>query len=193
MPSTYHQVIKFPTPLGVKKILRDQTTARECYKTCVKSTINHNTKETPVASITGSEKLAEVNISTGDNKVLKRRRPLFHNRGKFSWKYEDITGISPDAITHKLNVDPQYTPVQQKRKKFVTERNKFINEEMSRLLKAGMIREVDYSEWLANVIIVQKKNGKWRVCVNYTDLNKACPKDPYPLPHIDTMVDSKDS
>ena len=53
-----------------------------------------------------------------------------------------------------------------------------------------MIKEVDYPEWLANVVIVQKKNGKWRVCVDYTDLNKACPKDPYPLPHIDTMVDS---
>ena len=53
-----------------------------------------------------------------------------------------------------------------------------------------MIKEVDYPEWLANVVIVQKKNGKWRVCVDYTDLNKACPKDPFPLPHIDTMVDS---
>lgn len=53
-----------------------------------------------------------------------------------------------------------------------------------------MIKEVDYPEWLANVVIVQKKNGKWRVCVDYTYLNKACPKDPYLLPHIDTMVDS---
>ena len=54
----------------------------------------------------------------------------------------------------------------------------------------GLVREVMYPEWLANVVVVPKKNGKWRVCVDYTDLNKACPKDPYPLPHIDCMVDA---
>ena len=53
-----------------------------------------------------------------------------------------------------------------------------------------MIREVKFPEWLANVVVVQKKNGKWRVCVDFTDLNKACPKDPFPLPHIDAMVDA---
>uniref|UniRef100_A0A251S1L9 Putative reverse transcriptase domain-containing protein n=1 Tax=Helianthus annuus TaxID=4232 RepID=A0A251S1L9_HELAN len=53
-----------------------------------------------------------------------------------------------------------------------------------------MIREVKYPKWLANVVVVQKKNGKWRVCVDFTDLNKACPKDPFPLPHIDSMMDA---
>lgn len=69
-----------------------------------------------------------------------------------------------------MNLDPKYTPVQQKRRKFGIERNQIINEEVNELLKAGVINEVDYSEWLANVIIVQKNNGKWRVCVDYTDL-----------------------
>ncbi|KAI3742755.1 hypothetical protein L1987_60450 [Smallanthus sonchifolius] len=55
---------------------------------------------------------------------------------------------------------------------------------------AGMIKEVKFPRWLANVVVVQKKNGKWRVCVDFTDLNKACPKDPFPLPHIDSMVDA---
>ena len=58
------------------------------------------------------------------------------------------------------------------------------------LLKARMIKEADYPKWLANVVIVQKKNCKWRVCVDYTDLNKACPNDPFHLPYIDIMVDS---
>ena len=58
------------------------------------------------------------------------------------------------------------------------------------LWKAGMIKEVDYLEGLANVVIVQKKNGKWRVCVDYMDLNKGCTKNPFPLPYIDTMVES---
>ena len=63
-------------------------------------------------------------------------------------------------------------------------------EEVRKLLEAGFIREVYYSDWLANVVIVRKNNGKWRMCIDFTDLNRACPKDSYPLPRIDTLVDS---
>ena len=61
--------------------------------------------------------------------------------------------------------------------------------EVKSLLESGKIREVKYPDSLANVVVVKKKNGKWRVCVDFTDLNKVCPKDPFPLPHIDAMVD----
>ncbi|KAJ0766237.1 putative nucleotidyltransferase, Ribonuclease H [Helianthus annuus] len=101
-----------------------------------------------------------------------------------------MTGISKDIITHKLGIDRSIKPIHQKRRKFAPERNAIIQEEVERLLRAGMIREVKYPKWLANVVVVQKKNGKWRVCVDFTDLNKACPKDPFPLPHIDSMVDA---
>jgi len=57
-------------------------------------------------------------------------------------------------------------------------------------LSTGHIREIKYPEWLANVVLVKKANGKWRMCVDFTDLNKACPKDSYPLPSIDALVDS---
>ncbi|KAJ9553199.1 hypothetical protein OSB04_017244 [Centaurea solstitialis] len=60
----------------------------------------------------------------------------------------------------------------------------------NKVAREWKIREVKYPEWLANVVVVQKKNGKWRVCIDFTDLNKACPKDPFPLPHIDAMVDA---
>ncbi|KAJ9536791.1 hypothetical protein OSB04_un000015 [Centaurea solstitialis] len=60
----------------------------------------------------------------------------------------------------------------------------------NKIAREWKIREVKYPEWLANVVVVQKKNGKWRVCIDFTDLNKACPKDPFPLPHIDAMVDA---
>ncbi|KAJ9542421.1 hypothetical protein OSB04_028927 [Centaurea solstitialis] len=101
-----------------------------------------------------------------------------------------MVGIDPSIISHKLNVDPTIKPIKQKRRKFAPERNKVINDEVDNLLKTGKIREVKYPEWLANVVVVQKKNGKWRVCIDFTDLNKACPKDPFPLPHIDAMVDA---
>ena len=73
---------------------------------------------------------------------------------------------------------------------FAQERDKAIAEEVRKLLEASFIREVYYPDWLANVVMVKKSNGKWRMCVDFTDLNKACPKDNYPLHRIDTLVDS---
>ena len=58
------------------------------------------------------------------------------------------------------------------------------------MLEAGFIREVYYPDWLANVVMVKKANRKWRICMDFTDLNKACPKDSYPLPRVDVLVDS---
>ena len=102
-----------------------------------------------------------------------------------------MTGIDPQISLHRLNVDPGHKPVRQKRRKFGTDRNQIIQEEVQKLWAVGSIREVTYPEWLANVVVVAKKNGKHRVCVDFTDLNKACPKDFFPLPHIDMMVDAR--
>ena len=62
--------------------------------------------------------------------------------------------------------------------------------EVRKLLEADFIREVYYPDWLANIVMVKKANGKWRMYVDFIDLNKACPKDSYPLPQLDTLVDS---
>ena len=112
---------------------------------------------------------------------------LSNNLDCFAWSHEDMTGISPKVIVHQLNVDLSFKAVRQKRRKFAPERNKIINDEVDKLLKIGSVREVQYPDWLANVVVVPKKNGKHRVCIDFTDLNKACPKDSFPLPHIDTL------
>ena len=101
-----------------------------------------------------------------------------------------MPGVSPEVITHRLNVNPAYRSVIQKKRSFPQDRAQAIQEEVTKLLEAGFIREVKYPKWLANVVLVKKSNGKWRVCVDYTDLNKACPKDCYPLPNIDLLVDA---
>ncbi|XP_074289290.1 uncharacterized protein LOC141614446 [Silene latifolia] len=108
----------------------------------------------------------------------------------FAWSHNDMIGIDPSVITHKLSMDPSYKPVQQKRRKFASERNQVISQEVNNLLAAEKIREAKFSEWLCNVVVVLKKNGKWRVCVDFIDLNKAFPKDLFSLPHIDAMVDA---
>ena len=61
---------------------------------------------------------------------------------------------------------------------------------VTKFKQAGAIKEVFYPKWLANTVVVKKKNGKWQVCVDFTDLNKACPKDPFPIPRIDQLVDA---
>ncbi|KAL0398058.1 UNVERIFIED_CONTAM: Transposon Ty3-G Gag-Pol polyprotein [Sesamum radiatum] len=99
-------------------------------------------------------------------------------------------GINPKVMVHRLNVNPSMRPVKQKKRTFGNERSRAIKEEVGKLLKINYIRPVQYPEWLANVVLVPKANGKWRMCVDFTDLNKACPKDSYPLPRIDALIDS---
>ena len=101
-----------------------------------------------------------------------------------------MPGIDTGVITHCLNVSSSYKLVHQKKRVFAPERDNAIKEEVHKLITAEFIREVYYPDWLANVVMVKKANGKWRMCVDFTDLNKACPKDSYPLPHIDQLVDS---
>ncbi|RDY04217.1 Tf2-11, partial [Mucuna pruriens] len=101
-----------------------------------------------------------------------------------------MPGIDPNSMNHRLSIANGARPVMQKKRKQGEEKRRAIQEETSKLLKAGFIREVRYPEWLANVVMVRKANGKWRMCTDYTDLNKVCPKDPYPLPNIDRLVDS---
>ena len=101
-----------------------------------------------------------------------------------------MLGIDPSVITHRLNVYPSSKPVRQKKRVFAPERDNAIKEEVQKLATTKFIQEVYYPDWLANVVMVKKANGKWRMCMNFTDLNKACPKDSYLLPCIDQLVDS---
>ena len=99
-------------------------------------------------------------------------------------------GIDPTIITHKLSVIPSFKLVKKKRRSFAPKRQKAINEEVGRLLQAGAIREVEYPEWLANVVLAKKANGKWRLYIDFTDVNGACLKDSFPLPWIDLIADA---
>ena len=112
------------------------------------------------------------------------------NADVFAWTHSDMTRISPMNASYKLNVLPSARPVRQRVRRFHPERHQIIQAEVDNLMKARFIREVKYPEWLVNVVLVPKKGGKWRVCIDYTDLNDACPKDNFPLPCIDKIVDA---
>jgi hypothetical protein len=97
-------------------------------------------------------------------------------------------GVSRDVMEHQLQVNPSAKPKKQKLQKMSNEKAEASRAEVQRLLDVGFIREVTYSQWLANVVMVRKRNGKWQMCTDFTNLNKCFPKDNFPLTRINKMV-----
>ena len=209
IPSAYHMMINFPTVSRIGMVRGDQRVARECYSASMKQKTVDNisldelemsdevfTRPEP------SEELEPVPLDDdpehlayiGSQLAEDLKGPLTHflrqNKDVFAWKQANMGGIDPTVITHRLNVSPSFKPVKQKRRSFAPNRQKAINEEVGKLFQEGAIREVEYPEWLANVVLVKKANGKWRLCIDFTDINRACPKDSFPLPRIDLIVDA---
>jgi hypothetical protein len=92
--------------------------------------------------------------------------------------------IPRELIEHKLGIDPAFKPIKQKKRRYTPERRETFQLEVNKLLEAGFIRPVDYPNWLANPVLVEKPDKSWRMCIDYTSLNKACSKDEYLLPRI---------
>jgi hypothetical protein len=115
---------------------------------------------------------------------------LHANADIFAWSPSDMPGIPREVAEHSLDILPHSRAVQQWLRRFDEERHRAIRVELRKLLEAEFIKEVFHPTWLANPLLVKKKNGKWRMCVDYTSLNKACLKVPFPLPRIDQIVDS---
>jgi hypothetical protein len=101
-----------------------------------------------------------------------------------------MPGVPRELIEHELHLNPKAKPVKQRLCYFAQDKKDVIETEIARLLDTGFIKEVYHPDWLANPVLVPKKDKDWRMCVDYTDLNKACKKDPFGLPRIDHVVDS---
>jgi hypothetical protein len=114
---------------------------------------------------------------------------LRHNQDVFAWSKSDLTGVHHSVIEHALNTDPKVKPKLQRQWPMSDDKVKSAEAEVQKLLDARIIREVQYPVWVTNVVMVPKKNGNMHMCIDFTELNKACPKDPYPLPRIDIIID----
>ncbi|GAU10535.1 hypothetical protein TSUD_420870, partial [Trifolium subterraneum] len=115
---------------------------------------------------------------------------LRENAELFAWSAAEMPGIDPEVACHQLTIDLRASAVVQRRRKQSPEKAEAARKAVKDLLEANFIAEAQYTTWLSNVVLVKKSNGKWRMCVDYTDLNRACPKDAYPLPNIDKLVDN---
>jgi hypothetical protein len=132
-------------------------------------------------------------VTIGANLSVEEDRDLvqFLNKNKdvFAWSAKDLQGVNRDIIEHALETDEKIPPKKQKLRKMSEEKVKAVEAEVQRLQDAQVIREVKYPVWLDNTVPIKKKNGKWRMCVDFTDLNKACKKDDFPLERVDKIAD----
>jgi hypothetical protein len=115
---------------------------------------------------------------------------LSRNKYVFTWSAHDLVRVSRTIIEHDLGIDPSVRPRKQRLCKMSNEKTEATKAEVHRLLEANSIEPIAYPTWLANMVMVQKKSGKWCMCIDFTSINKACPKDNFPLPRIDKIVDS---
>ena len=132
-----------------------------------------------------SEKFTRIKTSMEEKAKQDLVQFLKKSTDVFAWSHEDMPRIDPRVITHRLNVSSSYKLVCQKRRVFTLEWDNAIKEEVQKLETLEFVLKGYYPDWLANVVMVKKANGKWRMCMDFTNLNKACPKDSYPLPCID--------
>ena len=118
------------------------------------------------------------------------RRFLMEYKDCFAWSYKEMPGLDPSVATHKLAIDPQVRAVKQAPRCLRPEFQDQVIAEVDNMIAAGFIKEIQYPRWLSTIVPVEKKNGKVRVCVDFRDLNRACPKDDFPLPITEMVVDA---
>ncbi|XP_075500054.1 uncharacterized protein LOC142538627 [Primulina tabacum] len=194
--STYHQKIKFPVGARVGEVLGDQPSSRKYYAEAVRADQSKNKREGKKARVNevGGRVMekGEMHFVAEEEQEMIEVRPSRQIRvaRDLSASTRELTGISPLISEHQLNILSGSHPVKQKKRHFGLEKDKVIDDQVKELLEAGHIRKIQFPTWLSNVVLVPKSTGKWRMCVDFRDLNKACPKDHYPLPRIDHLVDS---
>ena len=204
--STIHSLIKHQTPNGVGTIYSEYDRTKHVHG--VKKAKEPIEAKTEVLRPSDYEQKIIVNpafpeqqISIGkllpEDLKKKLQKLLQRNIDVFAWEYTDMTGVprvinvdGEEFITeHRLNERRDITPFHQKRRYLAVERDLAACKEVEELAKAGIIRKSKYPTWGANLVMVRKSDGGWRMCVDFTNINKACPKDCYPLPEIDWKVE----
>ena len=152
-------------------------------------------EEVEVINLGDKNEKNEVKIGKGMSKEIQRQLCVLLGefRDIFAWSYQDMPGLDPDIVQHKLPLKPECPPIKQKLRRMKLEVSLKIKDEVEKQFNAGFLAVAAYPQWVANVVPVSKKDGndgKVRMCVDYRDLNRASSKDDFPLPHIDILVDN---
>ncbi|GJY67918.1 reverse transcriptase domain-containing protein [Tanacetum coccineum] len=196
IPSTAHGMLKFPVEGGTVTLRSIRIIPMECAMISEPSTWPPEVGKILEKNIRVAihPKYLEQTIAIGSTLTEKGRKELCTLLGQnidvFAWKRANMTGVPRHIAEHRLNVREGCSPIRQKKRGQAPKRNKAIQEEVEKLVDARIMKEVHYHNWLSNPVMVKKHDGSWRMCVDFKDLNKACPQDGYPLPEIDWKVES---
>ncbi|GJR79066.1 reverse transcriptase domain-containing protein [Tanacetum coccineum] len=194
--STAHRMIKFHVAGGVLTLRGIKIIPIEC------TAISGPEEQPPAAHQAIEERIkVAINLNYPEQTIMIRSTLteegrntlcdlLQHNLDVFAWKPADMTGVPRHIAEHRLNIREGCLLIRQKRRSQAADRNQAIQEEVEKLVDVGIMKEVHYHSWLSNPVMVKKHDGSWRMCVDLKDLNKACPKDGYPLLEIDWKVES---
>jgi hypothetical protein len=196
VPSTAHGMLKFPVEGGIVTLYNTTVPPKEC--NVVVTEENHTPEQRatkiPNLKVAIHPDYPDQQVSIGGSLSDKGKAAvcalLQKNLSIFAWEPKHMTGVPRSITEHKLQIRQGYPPIRQKKRGQAPDRAKVILEEVHKLVEAGIMCEVYYHDWLSNPVMVKKSDGSWRMCVDFTDLNKACPQDCYPLPEIDWKVES---
>nr|XP_043630179.1 uncharacterized protein LOC122601489 [Erigeron canadensis] len=193
VPSPIHAIVKFPTPRGIGFVKTEPRPEVQCSHIRASESGECSKKNGNLEAET--EKLFIDNKYPDQHVMIGRQLPTEYNRklkevleknkDVFPWTPADMTGVPRELkingeifdTQHRLNARKHLEPIKQKCWSLVPDRNKAAKEQVEDLVKIGILREVKYQSWVANPVMVKKHDGGWRICVDFTDINKACPKD----------------
>ncbi|KAK1433246.1 hypothetical protein QVD17_10155 [Tagetes erecta] len=195
--STIHGAMKFPTPEGLVTMMTESriqvAEIRHSDGGKVGSYNEEQKKEATEQWVINDgypDQKIEIGAELSEEVKLVLWELLVNSLDVFAWQPADMTGVPRKYAEHKLKVYDSRKPVQQKKRGMGVERSKAIMVEVRKLVEANILRPVQYQTWVANPVMVKKGDGSWRMCIDFKDLNNACPKDCYPLPDIDERVDA---
>nr|GEV74281.1 reverse transcriptase domain-containing protein [Tanacetum cinerariifolium] len=196
IPSTAHGMINIPMAGRIVTLQSSRIIPLECSMVSEpgvpRSAINQVREEKIQVAIHPEHPKQTIAIGSTLTEEGRKElcRLLRRHLDVFAWKPADMTGFPRYIAEHRLNVREGCLPVRQKKRGQAPERNKAISEEVKKLVEADIMKEVHYHSWLSNPVLLKKHDDSWRMCVDFKDLNKACPKDGYPLSKIDWKVES---
>ncbi|GKC33369.1 hypothetical protein Tco_1040663, partial [Tanacetum coccineum] len=191
--STTHAMMKFPTPRGVATLVPRRDAIFECRQL--------ESKHVPPEEKESLTEDVVINLAFPDQRItietqfssacrLQLINLVKDNKDVFAWQPSDMAGIPRRISQHSLNVNLSITPVPQKRRVLGPKKSKAVTKEVKEWVKAGIVRPVRYPTWISNPVLVNKADGTWRICIDFKNLNSACPKDYYPLSEIDLKIEA---
>nr|GEV34345.1 reverse transcriptase domain-containing protein [Tanacetum cinerariifolium] len=185
VPSTVHEMLKFLVEGGIVTIRSTVLIPTECTSVITSSAISKEERShLDNFKVALHPNFPDQEVAIGgtlsDKGHTKLCSILKKNLDIFAWQPSDMTGVPRSVAEHRLNIQEGYSPVWQNKRGQAPERTKAIQEYVQKLVEVGIMREVYYHDWLSNPAMLKKHDGSWRMCVDFTNLNKACSHDCYP-------------